>query len=78
MLLIEPFSIDKKAKIAASDDIDEDIDYDQQLQTLKQSLPDRKQLTSMKLKEIEFEKADDTNFHMDFIQTAANLRARNY
>lgn len=27
---------------------------------------------------IEFEKDDDTNFHIDFIHAAANLRARNY
>jgi len=26
----------------------------------------------------EFEKDDDTNFHIDFIHAAANLRARNY
>merc|ERR1711879_227872 len=38
----------------------------------------RKQLIGMKLKEVEFEKYDDTNFHMDFIQCSANLRARNY
>jgi len=27
---------------------------------------------------VEFEKDDDTNFHIDFISAAANLRARNY
>ena len=26
----------------------------------------------------DFEKDDDTNFHIDFINAAANLRARNY
>jgi len=26
----------------------------------------------------EFEKDDDKNFHIDFIHTASNLRARNY
>jgi ubiquitin-activating enzyme E1 len=26
----------------------------------------------------EFEKDDDSNFHIDFMHTAANLRARNY
>lgn len=31
-----------------------------------------------KLNTIEFEKDDDTNFHMDFISSLANLRARNY
>lgn len=32
----------------------------------------------MKLVEIEFEKDDDTNFHMDFIVATSNLRAENY
>lgn len=27
---------------------------------------------------MEFEKDDDTNFHIDFISACANLRARNY
>jgi hypothetical protein len=31
-----------------------------------------------KLHPIEFEKDDDTNFHMDFISALANLRARCY
>jgi ubiquitin-activating enzyme E1 len=30
------------------------------------------------LNQVEFEKDDDTNFHIDFISACANLRARNY
>ena len=30
------------------------------------------------MKNIEFEKDDDSNFHIDFIAATANLRARNY
>uniref|UniRef100_A0A8C2J7T0 E1 ubiquitin-activating enzyme n=1 Tax=Cyprinus carpio TaxID=7962 RepID=A0A8C2J7T0_CYPCA len=41
---------------------------DQELQTTSQ----------YKLCPIEFEKDDDTNFHMDFIVAASNLRAENY
>ena len=40
-----------------------------------------KQVTDVKAKDIiasDFEKDDDTNFHIDFINAAANLRARNY
>jgi hypothetical protein len=33
---------------------------------------------SFKLKAIDFEKDDDTNFHIDFISSTANLRARMY
>ena len=32
----------------------------------------------LKLQAIEFEKDDDTNFHMDFITACSNLRAENY
>ena len=32
----------------------------------------------MKVKIVDFEKDDDTNFHMDFITAASNLRAANY
>lgn len=35
-------------------------------------------ITSKDLFPVEFEKDDDSNFHIDFIHAAANLRARNY
>ena len=41
-------------------------------------LPNPKQLQSLKIVPLEFEKDDDTNFHMDFITAASNLRAENY
>lgn len=47
------------------------------LETLKKSLPKPSEL-KLKLRPIEFEKDDDTNFHMDFIVAASNLRAENY
>lgn len=33
---------------------------------------------NFKLNPIQFEKDDDTNYHMDFIAGLANMRARNY
>ena len=33
---------------------------------------------AMKLQPIDFEKDDDSNFHMDFIVACSNLRAENY
>ncbi|KAK7794144.1 hypothetical protein R5R35_012527 [Gryllus longicercus] len=45
---------------------------------LQQDLPSRDSLGSLKITPIEFEKDDDTNFHMDFIVAASNLRAANY
>ena len=34
--------------------------------------------SNFKLEAIQFEKDDDTNFHMEFIAGLANMRARNY
>jgi ubiquitin-activating enzyme E1 len=41
-------------------------------------LPARATLGGASYSALEFEKDDDTNFHMDFIAAFANLRARNY
>ena len=41
-------------------------------------LPERKAFDGWSMKPIDFEKDDDTNFHMAFITAASNLRARNY
>lgn len=55
---------------------------DNDLASQIESLP--KSLSQLQLKEDkymepeEFEKDDDTNFHMDFISAVGNLRARNY
>lgn len=35
-------------------------------------------LPKMSINVVEFEKDDDSNFHMDFITAASNLRAENY
>lgn len=45
---------------------------------LQKELPPVDDVKSMKLIPIEFEKDDDTNFHMDFIVATSNLRAENY
>jgi len=41
-------------------------------------LPPPATLGGLKLNPIEFEKDDNTNFHIDFVSAAANLRATNY
>uniref|UniRef100_A0A672Q3G8 E1 ubiquitin-activating enzyme n=1 Tax=Sinocyclocheilus grahami TaxID=75366 RepID=A0A672Q3G8_SINGR len=57
---------------------------DQELQSanasieLKAQLPSTEAASQFKLCPIDFEKDDDTNFHMDFIVAASNLRAENY
>ncbi|KAJ3344927.1 hypothetical protein HDU83_004605 [Entophlyctis luteolus] len=49
-----------------------------ELEDLIKSLPNQKTLAGFKLHPCEFEKDDDTNFHIDFITAASNLRATNY
>ncbi|KAM9325432.1 ubiquitin-like modifier-activating enzyme 1 [Gastrophryne carolinensis] len=51
---------------------------DSRLEELKNHLPTPEALASFKMYPIDFEKDDDTNFHMDFIVAASNLRAENY
>lgn len=48
------------------------------LQQLMKDLPDPSTLSNLKLFPADFEKDDDTNFHMDFVTAASNLRAENY
>eukprot|EP01084_Bolivina_argentea_P005996 11337_1 len=82
--VVPEFAIDSAAQIAANDEEESEKkemiveDYDQELKRLLKELPDRSSLIGMKLRECAFEKDDETNFHMDFIACAANLRARNY
>ncbi|XP_052027978.1 ubiquitin-like modifier-activating enzyme 1 Y, partial [Apodemus sylvaticus] len=51
---------------------------DSHLEELKTSLPTPDKLLGFKMYPIDFEKDDDSNFHMDFIVAASNLRAENY
>ncbi|XP_054272090.1 ubiquitin-like modifier-activating enzyme 1 [Macrosteles quadrilineatus] len=53
------------------------VDHDK-IGQLQRELPSREQLRSLKITPLDFEKDDDSNFHMDFIVAASNLRAENY
>ncbi|KJE96221.1 ubiquitin-like modifier-activating enzyme 1 [Capsaspora owczarzaki ATCC 30864] len=50
----------------------------EQIDRLVSQLPATATLAGYRLKPVEFEKDDDTNFHMDFITATSNLRAANY
>ncbi|KAL2130625.1 hypothetical protein VTI74DRAFT_6152 [Chaetomium olivicolor] len=83
-MIIPDFSPDANVKIQA-DDKDPDpnagasaFDDSTELQNLINELPDPKTLAGFKLTPVEFEKDDDTNYHIDFITAASNLRAENY
>ncbi|XP_057365163.1 ubiquitin-like modifier-activating enzyme 1 [Daphnia carinata] len=51
---------------------------DDRLTQLQNDLPPVETLSGLRILPLEFEKDDDTNFHMDFIVAASNLRAENY
>ena len=42
------------------------------------SLPDPKSLSGFRMEVVDFEKDDDTNFHMQFVTATSNMRARSY
>lgn len=62
---------DPNAQSASLDDSDE-------LKKIVAALPSPKDLAGFRLIPVEFEKDDDTNYHIDFITAASNLRAENY
>jgi len=83
-MIVPDFSPDSKVKIQA-DDKDPDpnaggsaFDDNAEIDNLVRQLPDPKSLAGFKLTPVEFEKDDDTNYHIDFITAASNLRAENY
>ena len=53
-------------------------DEQQKIDQLVSELPARSSLAGYRQIPIEFEKDDDTNFHIDFITDCSNLRATNY
>lgn len=83
-MIIPDFKPDPGVKIQANDS-DPDPNAatgvaadDNELKDLAGSLPTPKAMSGFKLEPVEFEKDDDTNFHIDFITAASNLRAENY
>lgn len=67
---------DEKATSLSSASIDDSAVINELIKKLEQcykNLP-----PGFKMKPIQFEKDDDTNFHMDLIAGLANMRARNY
>uniref|UniRef100_A0A0C9RUB8 E1 ubiquitin-activating enzyme n=1 Tax=Fopius arisanus TaxID=64838 RepID=A0A0C9RUB8_9HYME len=53
------------------------VDHER-LQQLQEDLPKPSELNGVTINPQDFEKDDDTNFHIDFIVAASNLRAANY
>uniref|UniRef100_A0A2A4K8C9 E1 ubiquitin-activating enzyme n=1 Tax=Heliothis virescens TaxID=7102 RepID=A0A2A4K8C9_HELVI len=78
---VPEFSPKSGVKIAVTDaqlqQNNDDMDHDR-VKNIIAELPSPAKLGSLKITPLEFEKDDDTNFHMDFIVAASNLRAANY
>lgn len=69
----------KKGKIAEGGNAEDKFEDDEIIiKELSESLAKQEAPKGKHLQTIEFEKDDDTNFHIDFITAVANLRARNY
>ncbi|XP_072136899.1 ubiquitin-like modifier-activating enzyme 1 [Mobula birostris] len=78
---IPPFTPKSGMKIHTSDEemaaAEVTVDKDR-FEELKKNLSSRALFSRCEMHPIDFEKDDDTNFHMDFIVAASNLRAENY
>ncbi|CAH1446977.1 unnamed protein product [Lactuca virosa] len=67
---------DENATTLSAASVDDSAVIDQLIKNIERA---RKSLPSdYTMKPIQFEKDDDTNYHMDFIAGLANMRARNY
>ena len=85
-VVVPTFQPKKGIKIAADDtdlkkneeESKDSNDLEPQIKEILNMLPPPASLKGYALKPVDFEKDDDTNFHMDFITACSNLRARNY
>ncbi|RGB35422.1 ubiquitin-activating emzyme E1 [Rhizophagus diaphanus] len=66
-----------KIQVQENENIQQTTD-ENELQEIISSLPDPASIPGFRLNPVEFEKDDDTNFHIDFITATSNLRATNY
>ncbi|KAI0988785.1 hypothetical protein GJ496_005334 [Pomphorhynchus laevis] len=79
---VKPFTPKAGIKIAVTDaEIESENASDSaegDASTIYKKLLEFKDFDKIKINALEFEKDDDTNFHMDFITACSNLRAENY
>ncbi|CED85480.1 ubiquitin activating enzyme [Phaffia rhodozyma] len=67
-----------KVQVTDAEPVENEADEAADATTIAASLPPPSSLAGYRLSPVEFEKDDDTNFHIDFITAASNLRAANY
>lgn len=75
-------TINKDTKISVNDEEEkkrlEELSKSVDVEYLLSSLPEYSKIKDINLTFHEFEKDDDSNFHIDFITAASNMRASNY
>jgi ubiquitin-activating enzyme E1 len=67
-----------KIQVNENEPVSNDNDEDDDVDALVAALPSPSSLAGFRLQPVDFEKDDDSNYHIDFITAASNLRAANY
>jgi ubiquitin-activating enzyme E1 len=77
--VIEKFKVEKfvpkEAKIQKKE---REKDFNKKIEKFKKKLPKKSEFEGFRVNQINFEKDNPKNFHIDFINSTSNLRARNY
>lgn len=69
---------EKEAKENSSASLSSMLTDEEQVAIIMKDLPSPSKFAGYRMCPLEFEKDDDTNFHMDYVTAVSNLRARNY
>ncbi|KAG8852374.1 hypothetical protein FRB96_008720 [Tulasnella sp. 330] len=78
-VIVPEFQPKKDVKIQIKEtDAPQESGPDEDVESILAQLPQPADLVGYRLNPVDFEKDDDTNFHIDFITSASNLRAMNY
>ncbi|KEZ41026.1 Ubiquitin-activating enzyme E1 1 [Scedosporium apiospermum] len=82
-VIVPDFVPDANVKIQANDSepdpsTESGFDDEGEIQKIISAIPAASELSGFQLVPVEFEKDDDTNYHIDFITACSNLRAENY
>ncbi|ORZ23635.1 ubiquitin-activating emzyme E1 [Absidia repens] len=77
-IVVPEFKPKEGVKIQVQENENVENDNSDSLDDVINSLPAPSTLAGFRLEPCEFEKDDDSNFHIDFITAASNLRAINY
>ncbi|ORX47471.1 ubiquitin-activating emzyme E1, partial [Hesseltinella vesiculosa] len=77
-IVVPEFKPKEGVKIQVQENETVDNDNEDGIDSVISNLPAPSSLAGVRLNACEFEKDDDSNFHIDFITAASNLRAENY